>query len=51
MAPKKPDSRAVAPTPIPKSTEGIKKRQYKRVRILEHGLLDVERKAGKYLNM
>jgi hypothetical protein len=51
MAPKKPDFKTAAPGNMSKSTGGVKKRQYMKVRFLENGLLDVERKNGKYLKM
>jgi FKBP-type peptidyl-prolyl cis-trans isomerase len=54
MAPQKPDAKdhASAAKNLKASTgAGVAKRQYKKVRFLENGLLYVDRKTGKYLKM
>jgi hypothetical protein len=53
MAPRKPDIRASAkPATTTKPTgAGVVKHQYKNLRLHENGLLDVERKTGKFLTL
>jgi hypothetical protein len=54
MAPQKPSTKDKASlTRLSKAVagEGITKRQSKKVRLFENGLLDVERKAGKYFKL
>jgi hypothetical protein len=53
MAPRKTDMAASNPCAetIERTRVGVSKRRYNKVRFLENGLLDVERKAGKFLKM
>lgn len=55
MAPRRPhekDHKDMAPKKSTASTgAGVVKRRYKAVRFHEDGLLNVERKAGKYFKM
>jgi len=53
MAPRKPNIKAsAAPAATSKTTgAGVAKRRYPKVRFLDNGLLDVERKTGKFLKM
>ena len=53
MAPRKSNNKASAvPAATTKTTgTGVAKRRYPKVRFLENGLVDVERKAGKFLKM
>ncbi|KAF2830991.1 hypothetical protein CC86DRAFT_463001 [Ophiobolus disseminans] len=53
MAPRKPTNKAFTlPTGTSKDTAaGVTKRRYKKVRFFENGLLDVERKTGKFLKI
>jgi len=53
MAPRKPKIKASAASAATSKTTGteVAKRRYPKVRFLENGLVDVERKAGKFLNM
>ena len=53
MAPRKPVPKPSVTAAIPTKTSGdrVAKRKYTKVRRHESGLLDVERKTGKYLKM
>jgi hypothetical protein len=53
MAPRKPANKSsdTAKATSKASDAGVVKRKYKRVRFLENGLIDVERKAGKFVKM
>jgi hypothetical protein len=53
MAPRKPANKSSdTPNAPPKASDArVVKRKYKKVRLIENGLIDVERKAGKFLKM